>query len=1125
MADTRHHSIWQGLKDRWEFAVQDKEQRFQTKLVTRRQFYNGLLSYPSNYIQNRLLRPDLPVKGLFDRAAAWSFVDKLVFGTSAGQIARSMTRGYERNELYTRAKDAATGLSGMALTLDAQSGEKLSDEIARGRGSVLNDMFNQSAEAGHTLEQFIAGKLPITPTNLEKLNMVFSGMAELAGKRAELLQSYQGLAQKPALAGEHKPADYIREVISKERLETPRDGQLFLGFVATLLADSAVPYSSEIFIPQEEVFLTPEQNSELSKAISARMKELGYRVNSAEEGQPLPAPQQPEGILLSASNQPLPPAEALAFANELHGQLMGLAKDKIDGLLNFADERFADIENQFLPQKIQESSFALTRPVIDVQSSAPMQATGLGNPMLDKAGLESGSSLSRDAGRALAASRSFLSRPHLKTEISKLFGRSVSNQVLAFPVNVFDEMLRNFFRTSKEGKPKAGFDILRDRLRGETQTEMAALMDMPTLKNNLKSRGFRIVAQSLIASVGVTYSQEGSRIASALATHTAEKTKPILHAAIARGQELVPEMAERMAAAGKPHPAFQAVLEKPQYKGKIAPLLAQDMATLAADDFQLMAQFFHEVSGATVQMASEVLSPFQPGQGRQQIQHMDEVAARLFAQPIDSVPDAMMALAFAQGFMQMSKDNIEMLDYVDPQGVIFKPKELKQLGYFIEDETKRLNLSVRDENGQPRLYEGNEPASAKTLVEFGNRVAAKTNEAVSIPMVLASMRGEFRDNVVRHMEDALFDGIHFETAPEAAAQQPAAAVDPVLLQPWCESAKRPDKKTFSVIRERWKDPEIRHEKKKLHDRMEGEVRTGAFSTLIQKSLQHQNSVFDRGNLTYTAWAIFAYPTVYGKGIINVREAWDEALFHKRSKMDDANLAVDYAAAALRTISQINPETEQELSQRTGSNLPLEELQNSKTYGDIARITAKAQAERSPQEMAALENYFQKNGDMLLQRAGGTLASLDTSRPQETFTQSITRVVSGSVGNLTDAAIALSFLASTIHSDATALDKQSYVDPKTILLDRKALAELSGFMDDQAFAAGFTVGDDGKGVLQAGSGAASEADVIRYANVSLQKFRDILGRNPQIASSFSRMASNPGQQVARKARETAGEHLR
>lgn len=1141
---TEQNGIWDGLRDRWEFATQNDEQRFQTKLYSDRRLYNQILSYPSNYIQNRLLRPDLKPNGLFDKAAAFTFVDKWLFGSVAGMVARSMTSGYSKHENYTRAKDAATSLAGLAMAAEAydDAPSHLSDEIAAGQESLINTLFTQSAESGHVLEQFISGKLEITPKNLEKLNTLLQGMAELSSQRAEMLESYQGLAQRPAVDGTHKPSAYIREAVEKPQLETARDAQVFLGFVSALLADSAIPFSSEIYIPQEEQFLSEEQNQELSKAISARLEQLGYRANvPAEQGGALPAPYAPEGMLLKQSAKgyaPLSPQEVLGFAQEMHGQLRALMGKDMTRVLDFADARFNDIENTLANRKAA-TAVTMATPEINLSHAAPQVAAATAVAAKD---FRSKSGTLRDTLRMGKAATDFMSRPHVGNEISKLWGRSISNQIMAFPVNIFDEILRNFFRSSKEGQPKAGFDVLMDRLRGDKDSEMGKLFDAEAFQNNLKSRGFRFFAQSFIASVGVVGLQQSTRVGAMLAVDAAERSDPIISAAIRQGQKHVPEFAERVEKVKGQHPSIGALLQHPDYKN--IPALLQGKQPVNAEEFRTLSRFFHDMSRVSVSMAEEVLSPFQKGTAAvQKLQSMDEVAARLFSKPIADVPDAMMALAFAQSFMQLSKEKIEMIEYVDPKSVFIQPKEMKALGHFIEDEAKRQGLAVKTVDGEPQLVGKNgKPADAQAIIALGQATIGKLNSLVNINMLLGAAKGEFRDEVVEHMEHRLFEGVTFATQMQEEASKPVASAQ---TEPWAAKVHRPSKSPLANVMERWKHPEVKHEKQKLFDRLQGEKLTSTVSTLIQKSLQHQNSVLDRGNLVYTAWTYAAYPTLYGKGIVNVREVWDEMLFKKRSMLNDAEQGAGMAAAAVMAAGQAQPELKTQLSEFMTGNLLVDEMQHDFHNRDIARIAAKPRSERSEQDTAIMEGYFAQSGDKMLQLTGNLLSHLGAQGGKESFREVIERVCDQPISSLGDAMAGLSFLASVMERDATYLDRQMYVDPKNILMRKAELKELGGFMSDQAYAAGFAVngqvmagakdkpitleGVPEGALLEKGKDGqfhpASEANIIRFANVSLSKFRDIRAKSPEMQQSFTHMLRQDKQQRAvLSAKETASVQL-
>lgn len=1083
--NTGKNGVWAELRDRLQFATTDHEQRFETQLVGGRALYTQILTYPSTIIQNAILRPDLAKakkdagkSSWFNGAAAYNFADKWLFQGVGGQVVRSVSTGYAKHEHYLNARNAADRLVDLASTVEAQdTSPALSQQILAGKQSVLGELFSHSQEAGQLLEQFISGKLPITPTNLTRLNTTFAALAELSHNRAEMLDAYSALAQSPAPAEGHRPADYIREVVGKPQLETLRDAQIFLGFTASLLADSALPFSSEIYVPQDEVFLSQEQNKALAKAISTRLDQLGL---GKDGGAP-----QADSIL--------------SFANELHSELMQAKGVDIHRLLDFADKRFNDIENNLAHQSAAEQ----TR----VQLAPQIQAASKGERIIanERHSLHV-DGLGRNVGRVIGAEAKFLTRSHMGTEIKKLYGRLLANQIMAFPVNVLEEVLRNFFKTSQDGQPKAGFDAMLDKARGRP-TEMTQLFDGNAFKNNLLANGYRMVMQPLIGAQGTVLLQEGSRLGAALAVDTSKRTSPLLAAAIRSGQQHVPQVAQRLETAGGLHPALTTLLRQPEYTQRILPLLQGDAAKpLQADDYRLLAQFFEDMGKASVSVAEEVLSPFQSGSAPQQIESMDQVVERIFNKPVDNIPDAMIALAFAESFIQNSRDKIEMIEYVDPDGVMLKPDALKELSYFIEDEATRLGLKTTGEAGQSLLQQNGQPASKEAIVSLAESVMQKLNDCVSLPLLLGSMKGSLREDIVHGMEEKLFDGTAFETGASAPAIAAPASADAALTTPWAEKVQRPKYNALTNINARWKHPEVAHERQKLFDRLGGSKLIGATSTVIYKSLQHGTKTLDRGNLVVAAWTYFAHPSIYGKGIVQIREAGEEILFHKRSTLNDANHAVDLAGAAIHAAGLADPALQTRLDAFSSSNLHLDTLEAEAQYHDIARLASKPRAERSPQDDQVMEAYYQQSGDKLLQVAGGLLSSLGGDARKETFGEAVERVTSQPVSTLPDAVIGLSFLASVIHQNAHYLDKMTYTDPQDITLDKKALQTLGGYMADQSYAAGFTITD---GALVNKDGApVPQEDVIRFANVALGKFRDILQERPKLADKLTRQIHAP-----------------
>ncbi len=1134
MADDTHKS-WGSLQERWEFA-KTPEQVGQTRITGRRRLFQGVIGYPINFFANHLLVPDRTnVKGFFDASAALLFANNAIISPDAGQVIRSMTSGYEKHENYMRAKETATHLAGMAMSAEtADSSPPLSREIRAGRQSLFQHLFTTSFEAGQLLDRFITGTLPITPTHLENLNLVLTELAELSSQRAELMEGYASLAVEPAPSGIHKPGDYIREVVRKDKITSLRDAQIFMGFVSALLIDSAVPFSSEIYIPQEKIFISMAQNKMLAKTIQERLHHAGYALNiPATANSPLIAADVAEGVMVKRDEtgyRIVPPEEIIAFADEMRSELGKLKGFNMERMLDFADAHFLDIEDTLAHDKNVKPDIEKLRPELDMQAQAQITLSPGAN---DSIPVRYGNTAVRDAGHLFTAVSDFVRRPHMKTELSKLTGRTLSNHIIALPMNIFNEMIRNFFHSSVPGKPQSGFDMI---FRGSHNASQGVppLFAQGQLEKILKSSLVRSGLLALTLPAGTVYLQEGSRVGAALAVDAAKQSDPLITAALCSGQRYIPEFAHRIAAMHAPHPAVASLMDTPEYKNRISALLNADTNSMTADDFRLLSQFFHDMSRISVSMAEEVLSPFQKSEGRQRLQSMDEVAERLFAKPIATVPDAMMALAFAQAFMRLSTENLEMIEYVDPKHVVIKQGDLKQLSYFIEDLAKSQKLVVRNDNGIPALFQmtlsGLVPASPQSIIMLGRKVAQKLGETVSLPGLIAYAKGEFHEEIVRHMEESLFKDVYFPTASIAQETPPAAGKDvtllsrPSLTQAWVEKTKRPKPGIFTNILNRWKNPEIVHEGQKLYDRLAGERIPSVLCYIIQNALLHQNSIYDRGNIVATVWKYLVDPIVYGKGLVDFREVYDEIFTHKHSMVHDAGHASQTAIAAVRAASVIQPELAERISRFTASNLQLEALQSNKDGSAIARITVKPRMERTAEDNAVMADFYRQAGDKLLQVSGGMLASLHQNPAPESFQQALLRVTSSPVDNLADAVIGLSFLAGIIRQNAIYLEKQTYVDPRNIMMDKKALHELSAYMADQAYAAGFAVQKKStpqeagmeemlvKTTIK-GKTTPSEEDIIRFANVSLEKFRMMRERMPKLARSFSYMTQNESKHYA------------
>lgn len=1169
-------SFLEQMQDRKDFALYDHAQLFQTRLVFNRALFGALSNYPFTVISNNLLRPDLQArdengkkirKVKFD-AAAWKFFDDVVTGAGGGQIARSFIFAYKNNKKFRDVHNAARALEGFCMAAETfdNGPQTLAQEIKAGRSHAVHQMVNHSAEASELLDQFVHNRLKLTPDNAAKLQRHLMAMAALCTETAELRKAYDQIRDPEARAKAEERGDspgasgYIRDVIRLENITTPRQAQILSGFISALMVDAAKPLGTEMYIPQNQIYLGPRDVVELSQFVERQMQSRGYVPNVSLNQKERPFPDLPEGAVIRQVRHPqtgevqgyekLTEVEAMSFANAMHGYIRKELGGKVESMLVYVDKHFDAVENAI--SRSEEDP--LPSPIRVWDKDRPAQTQGVHRfedrvkSVWEKSQSLSPISMLHDAKKIAVTAVKHATRPEARYENSKLFWRALAAQLVSAPIKIIDEGVKSFLR------PNKGYDYMMDalkkgkpvsavfgpgkiyetengkRIRGKdgkflVKEELNPLFDSEDVKNNLKSNAFRLFSTTIASSIGTVGLQELYFLPKGLAVESSGRGRAILTSAIKTGHRHAPEVAQRMKAMQGAHPSMLALMQKDEYRNNMPRIAATKLEDRSEDDYRILASYYAELADITLNMAEEALSPYGVKVEPDKISSMDDIVARVLRKPVDNIADAMVSLAYAQTFMEVNAEKISSVEYVEPNQLLIKPKALRKLGNFIDSEARAAGLVAakagevegvdpgelleRDEEGKLK------PASEETLVRYANKVTEELKKHVDIDNLLYAVKGKYKEDYLGKIEDQVFGEMQFQVADkqEAAPQEEVAAE---LTAKWAQKVKRNPNGLYKNIQENVAHPEVQHEIRKLLDRGKGLAVSSFFPGLIMNSLQHNEPVFKSRAGWYSAWFKTAvYPLLYSKGLVITKEAINESLFHRRHIINESNVAQSLIEGAIATSGMVNGELRDKMVEANQVHSDMMALQTKDEYKDIPRIAAKPRELRDDGDEELMQRFSKEVGEKMVENSSRIFSALGQGKAGESVEEVMARSLSKPVGNLNDAVITLGFIHSMLGANAHFLDVLTFVKPEDKVLSRGQLREMTEFMNQQAADAGFAIHgvavqgkaeseftllgkDDSlkEGELMQWNeekqeyARAPEEAIIRYANVVMEKFREL-----------------------------------
>lgn len=1026
-------NLFADIRDRIAFASRNDEQRYQLELHSSRRFANQAAGYFVRAKENSIFRGKPMEK--FDKEAAWRFADKWFFGAYMGQIARSMTLGYDQHQKWQTIQQGAEMLS---LLADAAAdhdpagsyAQQLQASVEAPTHALMQDGYKQS----RLLKQFVNGEYAPTPDKALALSDYLKGMATLHSERAALADM-QGAATASPFTQTQKDAFHA----------------------AGLLDHAGVPFSSEDYIKQDKTYLPAEKAHALAGAVLELAARQGITVlrEADTHGNGAARP-----MALVRAGQPLSAQEVQQF----HRQVMAAFEPERGALVQFAQDGVA--EDKLLERAGRAKAVPVQQRMVAWEKDAAPR------------------SFAERAAHQVSAVKHYLSRPQIVHETWKIYNRAVSNQLLALPVNFFEETLRygvstlfNKDANSRLGKrDESGAKALLGLVSGRFEDGVTQ-GDKDFMLRNVKANIFRFVMQPIAGGHGETYLKEaGYAFSKGEAVLAEDKAREALDGALAEAVKGLPDMGERLKAMGRAHPA-QLVLQAPEF-ADIPVLLQKPEAQTGVEDHRRLATFYERLSEANLAYAEEALAPLGASADGTP-PSMAERFRKVLSEPVQTQADAAVALAFARSVLDICREHHALVEYVAPDKRLMDVKQASRLSHYIEAEAEKHAKGQTD------------------LLAFADNVAAHLSASLQPEAVEKLVQGRYTERVSGAVEQKLF-------SPRSPAVEPAKPATLQTATPWTGKARRDKPHRMGVVRERLQSAELKKEVERLNGRLQGEKWTGTASTLIQAKLRHQNSLFDAGNLAYTAWTVLAYPVIYSKGLVAVRETWDEALFGKQTAIKEAEEAKRHLGDAIGKALALDPQAGERFAKSGGVIPSLLEMERKPEYTEISRIALKPASERTADEAATMRGFFAQTGDRLMADTAAQFAMLtgQEAKPGQTLEAAIAERLATPAETLPDAIALLGFAEAIIAHNTGRVNVLAYLDPKERELKHGELKEVAGFINDQAVLSG----------IAQGQGAAQ--DVIRFANVAGQKLGAALEKSLVKEEGFAtRLAAKYAQQTA------------
>ncbi len=1067
----------QSSKSRLNFPFKEPEQWWEIWHNTERSLAAQFAMIPVSAVAMQLLEEpaikNAEKGGLYVKAqksflyAMYEYLENVFLRTTGAQTIRSWTNLYSKDQKFQHCMEAGELLSGLAASAAHHDNEPLSlvEELKNGHATPVHDFIFHSKDANKLFSDFITGEMEATPSNLRQLEQHLQALSELSSQPLTIAQEMRKSSTEPV--GPHtRPSDYIREVLQSKQLQNPRQLQILFSLIPPLITHGALALSHVEYVPQDKRFLTVEQSVKLAKSVETMMTSHAYEYNHDKDGKQLIAGVSANAIIKKSNNgyEVLSQKELLQFGNRLLHQTKEIAGQNINRILSYADEHYEAVEQQLL-----KSVYPDTPKKPELQSTTALES--LPTPEVAKEWNSNTtkaphSHVTNRWKSSIGAALEYQKRPEAGHEKKKLYKRKLPNDAAKVLVNVGKDVLK---------LTNANTDIMWKALKGEKFDNPYYNKGLAKEKkqtnynwsNHLKKETWGIAMKPLAGSYGLVTVKEIASTSKKLTGDSIKGLSQHLSAAIAQGKTLDASVSNSLEEVNSAL-SQKSLSISPALKAKVEHIQKKDPSSYDQADFALLKEYFATLSTQVNQQSEKMLAPYQKG-SEESLQH---IIGRNILQPVDDMPSALTTLSFVQSVLEKEKKNIDSLEFVDPKKNLIPLKSFRKIGDYMENQLTAAGIAIVGQKYQNKVCSP-QGFTKGAMVEYNQDTkkyeSIKPETIIRLANVVSrKFRNEIGDNTQR-IANGTIDRSHYafvEKSLFSSQDKPKKAATEKIFsgeKRWSTSQTHKQSRGFvQVMQERLKHAfrsEALHEAKMLWSRTTFNRFTGIPVSLWQnirkeyipfkegspkvKQNASLKNIWDnpkgfisKGSLLSELWGAVAYPIAEFISVIG-REM---SRYKVVDTIDNAAHASDSLSELLHKAPTLSADWEKEYLSHTGKSAALEQMAEEESFKMIPRIAMKPEHLRLDYENLLMNHYMQKAGAVTLATASNLMNKdgvKNSKNPLEL-----------PVENLVNAHEALATIKTVMDASRQHLGVLRYVAPEKIILDAKALAQLSETIDGQ-----------------------------------------------------------------------------
>lgn len=1097
-------------KSRLNFPFREPEQWWEIWHNTERSLAAQFAMIPVSAVAMNLLEEPSLADGFWKNFrksfvyATYEYLENVFLRTTGAQTIRSWATLYSKDQKFQKCLHAGELLTGLTASAAHYDKEELPlvEELKNGKASSVHDFIFHSQDANQMLSDFVTGQMEVTPRKLKELEQHMEALAELSSQPIAMAQELRR-SSSSATTPHSRPSDYIREVLEAKKLQNPRQLQILFSLVPPLITHGALALSHVEYVPQEKRFISVEQSVKLAKAIEGMMNASQYEYNHDLIGKPLVEGVSPSAIVKKERQgyRVLTQEELLQFGNRLLHQTKEIAGSNLNRILNYADEHYEAVEQQLLKSVYPQQS---TKTVLSSQTVLTHAPAELLNPWKESEASAPHTHITNRWKSYMGAAVQYQSRDEAQHEKVKLYRRKLPNDFAKVPVTVVSDILK---------LTNADWNIFNKALKGD-EFDSPFLIDKKTGKakreqykwgNHLRKEGWGILMKPLAGSFGLVSVKEFASTGKKLTGDSIRNLNKHLGAAIASGKLLdsavQQSLLETKSALRQKKIAVPAALQ-----AKVDRVQQKDPRHYKKEDFAVMQEYFSALSSEINQHSEKLLQPYQKQVG----ESLEDIIQRNALHPASDLPSALMSLSFVQSVLEKEKRNIDSLEFVDPKKNLIPLKSFRKIADYMEAQLTNASIAIvgQEYQGKRILPKGIEIGA---LVEFNPD--SKRYEAVrpeTIIRLANVVSKKFQQEIGANKEriaQGTIDKTHYafveKSLFEVDKRKQRTATERVFSgeKRWNAPRKIKHQRSFSEnVTAAWKHAtraESMHEAKLLWTRttfarftgipvsLWQNIRRGyvtydknpdnqmpvvkedvTLKNIFNSKGKRMGSYISKGSLLSQLWVSVAYPI---GGFVSVigREM---ARYKVADTIADSAHASDSLTELLHKTPSLSQDWEAEYLAHTGKSAALEEAADQEVFKMIPRIAMKPAHLRLEHENQLMQQYMQQAGSVALASASKLMEGAQVSPVEAPLKQPAT--------NLAEAHETLAAIKTVMDASRQHLGVLRYVDSSKIMLNSKALAQLSATIEGQYKAA------EEAGDLETQEGYIRLSNVIRDEFIAL-----------------------------------------